>query len=52
MPRKPKTLIANPGTNAVTSYAKRTVYDGFFSVAEYDLSFTKFETIRMGKIPP
>ena len=43
MPRKPKTLIANPGTNAVTSYAKRIVYDGFFSVAEYDLSFTKFD---------
>ena len=43
MPRKPKTLIANLGSKAVTSYAKRTVYDGFFSVAEYDLSFTKFD---------
>ena len=43
MPRRPKTLITNPGTNSVTSYAKRTVYDGFFSVAEYDLSFTKFD---------
>ena len=43
MPENPISAGSNLGPNVVTSYANRTVYNGFFSVKEYDLSFTKFD---------
>ena len=42
-PENPTSAGSNLGPKIVTSYANRTVYNGFFSVKEYDLSFTKFE---------
>ena len=43
MPENPISAGPNLGPKIVTSYANRTVYKGFFSVKEYDLSFTKFD---------
>lgn len=43
MPENPTSAGSNLGPKIVTSYANRTVYNGFFSVKEYDLSFTKFD---------
>jgi nudix-type nucleoside diphosphatase (YffH/AdpP family) len=43
MPENPISASSNLGPKVVTSYANRTVYNGFFSVKEYDLSFTKFD---------
>ena len=43
MPENPISVGSNLGPKIVTSYGNRTVYKGFFSVKEYDLSFTKFE---------
>ena len=43
MPENPTLAGSNLGPKIVTSYANRTVYNGFFSVKEYDLSFTKFD---------
>ena len=43
MPENPTSPGSNLGPKIVTSYANRTVYNGFFSVKEYDLSFTKFD---------
>ena len=43
MPEHPISAGPNLGPKIVTSYANRTVYKGFFSVKEYDLSFTKFD---------
>ena len=43
MPENPISAGPNLGPRIVTSYANRTVYKGFFSVKEYDLSFTKFD---------
>ena len=43
MPQKLRTAKPNPSNQIVTLYEDRTVYNGFFSVKEYDLSFTKFD---------
>ena len=43
MPENPTSFGSNLGPKIVTSHANRTVYNGFFSVKEYDLSFTKFD---------
>ena len=43
MPKKRSTTSSNFGNRLVTSYESRTVYNGFFSVKEYDLSFAKFD---------
>ena len=43
MPENPISAGSNLSPKVVTSYANRTVYNGFFSVKEYDLSFTKFD---------
>ena len=43
MLENPTLAGSNLGLKVVTSYANRTVYNGFFSVKEYDLSFTKFD---------
>ena len=43
MPKKPKATISNLGNELVTCDESRTVYNGFFSVKEFDLSFTKFD---------
>ncbi|MDA9991216.1 NUDIX hydrolase [Paracoccaceae bacterium] len=43
MPGNPISAGSNLSPKVVTSYANRTVYNGFFSVKEYDLSFTKFD---------
>ena len=43
MKKNQKEPKLNAGHNSVRSYAKRKVYDGFFSVEEYDLSYSKFD---------
>ena len=37
---------SNLNNEMVTSYGNCTVYNGFFSVKEYDLSFTKFDGFK------
>ncbi len=46
MPKKTRVTVSSAGNKLVTSYESRTVYNGFFSVKEYDLSFTKFDGSR------
>ena len=43
MPKKPGPIISNLGSELVALKKSRTVYNGFFSVKEFDLSFTKFD---------
>ena len=43
MKKKTKANFENYGDKAITLNQSRTVYNGFFSVKEYDLSFTKFD---------
>ena len=43
MPKKIRPNTSNSSNEMVTSYESRRVYNGFFSVKEYDLSFTKFD---------
>ena len=43
MQKKTKANIKNYGDKAITLNQSRTVYNGFFSVKEYDLSFAKFD---------
>ncbi|MDG2407297.1 MAG: NUDIX hydrolase [Paracoccaceae bacterium] len=43
MPKQLSTFASNLGRDAVYSYKSRTVYHGFFSVEEHDLSFSKFD---------
>ena len=42
MQKKSQSFFSNGDKDLVTFYNSRTVYNGFFSVKEYDLSFTKF----------
>ena len=46
MPTKQKSTISNLGNEEVKCFESRTVYNGFFSVKEYDLSFTKFNGLK------
>ena len=43
MSKRPTTTVSNLDRDAVCSYESRTVYNGFFSVKEHDLSFSKFD---------
>ena len=43
MSKRPTATVSNLGRDAVCSYESRTVYNGFFSVKEHDLSFSKFD---------
>ena len=43
MLKKPGASVSNLGSELVTFKKSRTVYNGFFSVKEFDLSFTKFD---------
>ena len=43
MQKKLSTTTSNLGNELVTLNESRTVYNGFFSVKEFDVSFTKFD---------
>ena len=46
MPKKPKSIVSNLRNDVITSYGSKIVYNGFFSVKEFDLSFAKFNGLK------